>query len=63
MKSKNMNIPFSRPSYRRLSDEQCQKLHEAALEILDRTGVRLHYQPAVALLRVEGRVFPKGIAC
>ena len=40
--------------YRRLSDEQCQKLHEAALEILDRTGVRLHHQPAVDLLKSGG---------
>jgi trimethylamine--corrinoid protein Co-methyltransferase len=60
MKSKNMNIPFSRPSYRRLSDEQCQKLHEAALEILDRTGVRLHYQPAVALLKSGGARVSEG---
>ena len=60
MKSKNMNIPFSRPPYRRLSDEQCQKLHEAALEILDRTGVRLHYQPAVALLKSGGARVSEG---
>ena len=58
MKSKNMNIPSAGTPYRRLSDEQCHKLHEAALEILDRTGVRLHHPPAVALLKSGGaRVF------
>lgn len=40
--------PQSAP-FRRLPENQCQKLHEAALEILDRTGVRLHYQPALDL--------------
>jgi trimethylamine--corrinoid protein Co-methyltransferase len=48
------NLPLNRMPYRRLSDEQCQKLHEAALEILDRTGVRLHHQPAVDLLKSGG---------
>jgi trimethylamine--corrinoid protein Co-methyltransferase len=49
-----MKLPFGGTAYRRMSDEQCQKLHEAALEILGRTGVRLHHQPAVALLKSGG---------
>jgi trimethylamine--corrinoid protein Co-methyltransferase len=49
-----MKTPSIGTPHRRLSDEQCQKLHEAALEILDRTGVRLHHPPAVALLKSAG---------
>lgn len=40
--------------FRRLSDTQCNKLHEASLEILERTGVRLHHEAAVTLLRKAG---------
>jgi trimethylamine--corrinoid protein Co-methyltransferase len=40
--------------FRRLSDEQCQKLHWASLQILERTGVRLHHQPAIDLLKKAG---------
>jgi len=43
----------SRP-FRRLSDEQCERLHQASVEILERTGVRLYHQPAVDLLRKAG---------
>jgi trimethylamine:corrinoid methyltransferase-like protein len=34
--------------------EQCEKLHCASLEILERTGVRLHLQEAVDLLAGAG---------
>jgi trimethylamine--corrinoid protein Co-methyltransferase len=37
-----------------LSNEQCQKLHWASLEILERIGVRLYHQEAVDLLRKAG---------
>jgi len=40
--------------YSRLSSEQCQKLHNASLEILARTGVRLYYQEAIDLLKKAG---------
>lgn len=40
--------------FRRLSDEECEQLHRASLEILQRTGVRLHYQPAIDLLCKAG---------
>ena len=57
-----MKTPSLGTPYRRLSEEQCQKLHEAALEILDRTGARLHYPPAVALLKSAGaRVSEKNL--
>jgi len=34
--------------------EQCERLHNASLEILERTGVRLYLQEAVDLLRTAG---------
>jgi trimethylamine--corrinoid protein Co-methyltransferase len=40
--------------FRRLSEKECQKLHQASLEILERTGARLHHQPAVDLLKKAG---------
>jgi hypothetical protein len=35
---------FSTTQFRRLTDQQCQKLYWACLEILERTGVRLYDQ-------------------
>ena len=40
--------------FTRLSPEQCEKLHNASLEILERTGVRLHEPEAVDLVRNAG---------
>ncbi len=40
--------------YRRLSDDDCSRLHEASCRILERTGVRLHHPPAVRLLEKAG---------
>lgn len=40
--------------YRRISPEQCQKLHNASLEILARTGARLYDQAAIDLLKKAG---------
>ncbi len=37
--------------YRRITAEQCERLHQAAVTILDRTGVRLELPRAVELLR------------
>ena len=42
------------PHYRGMSDEQCRLIHCASLEILERTGVLLYYQPAVDLLKKAG---------
>ncbi len=46
--------------YARLSPEQCQKLHNASLEILARTGARLYHQEAVDLLRKAGASVSEG---
>jgi trimethylamine--corrinoid protein Co-methyltransferase len=37
------------PYYARVTEAQCEALHEAALTTLERTGVRLPYPPALAL--------------
>ena len=44
----------------RLSPEQCQKLHNASLEILARTGVRLYHQEAMDLLKKAGAPVSEG---
>jgi trimethylamine--corrinoid protein Co-methyltransferase len=46
--------------FRRLSDRQCQKLHWASLQILERTGARLYHQPAVDLLKRAGARVSEG---
>jgi trimethylamine--corrinoid protein Co-methyltransferase len=38
----------------RLTQEQCERIHQASLEILERTGVRLYEPEAVELLRKAG---------
>jgi len=45
---------FSTTQFRRLTDQQCQKLYWACLEILERTGVRLYDQEALDLLKKAG---------
>ena len=45
---------FGGVQYGRLAPEQCQKLHNASLEILARTGARLYDQEAIDLLRQAG---------
>lgn len=47
-------------SFRRLSVEQCERLHQASVEILERTGVRLYHQPAIDLLRKAGAHISEG---
>jgi trimethylamine--corrinoid protein Co-methyltransferase len=42
------------PFYRGLTDEQCRLIHCASLEILERTGVMLYYQPTLDLLKKAG---------
>ncbi len=51
---------FGGAQYRRISPEQCQKLHHASLEILVRTGVRLHDQEAIDLLEKAGAAISDG---
>lgn len=42
------------PSLRFMDKDQCEKIHHASLEILRRTGVRVHHDEAVALLKEAG---------
>jgi trimethylamine--corrinoid protein Co-methyltransferase len=49
-----MSSPESSPGYARLTPEQCQNLHDASLEILERTGVWLHAPDAIDLVRQAG---------
>lgn len=51
---------FGSVQYGRLSPEQCEKLHNASLAILERTGVRLYYQEAIDLLRQAGAFVSEG---
>ena len=51
---------FGGGQYSRLSPEQCQKLHNASLEILTRTGVRLYDQEAIDLLKKAGALISDG---
>jgi len=47
-------IAYSTPYYRGMTDEQCRLIHCASLDILERTGILLYYQPAIDLLREAG---------
>ena len=40
--------------FQRMTDEQCQRIHEASLEVMERTGVRLYEQEAIDLLQNAG---------
>ena len=40
--------------YRRMSDAQCERIHWASLEVLERTGVRLYEQEAIDLVKQAG---------
>jgi len=51
---------FGSVQYGRLSPEQCEKLHNASLVILERTGVRLYYQEAIDLLKKAGAFVSEG---
>jgi len=47
-------LEFNTPRFRKLSDDQIERLHHASLEILDRTGVCLYDQEALDLLQKAG---------
>ncbi len=49
----NVNAQIT-PQYRGMTDDQCRLIHNASLEILERTGVLLYYQPAIDLLKKAG---------
>lgn len=42
------------PQFSYLSTAQCQKLHNAALEILERMGVRLYHEEAISIFKKAG---------
>jgi trimethylamine---corrinoid protein Co-methyltransferase len=44
----------------RLSPDQCDTIHNASLEVLERTGVRLHLDEAVEMLRKAGAQVSEG---
>jgi trimethylamine--corrinoid protein Co-methyltransferase len=48
------DVAFGGAQFGRLSSQQCQKLHNASLEILARTGARLYEQDAIDLLKKAG---------
>jgi trimethylamine--corrinoid protein Co-methyltransferase len=43
-----------------LSNEQCETIHLASLEILRRTGVRVYHDEALSLLRTAGAIITDG---
>jgi trimethylamine--corrinoid protein Co-methyltransferase len=47
-------VSLGSPYYRRLTDGQARKIHEASLEILERTGVRFQEEEALAIFRRAG---------
>lgn len=47
-------ISMDTPHFRKLSDNQVERLHHASLEILGRTGVRLFEPEALELLKKKG---------
>jgi trimethylamine--corrinoid protein Co-methyltransferase len=55
MKHPQTNVTtITGPFYRGMSDDQCRILHCASLEVLERTGVFVNYQPALDLLKKAG---------
>ena len=55
MKYPQTNVTaFTGPFYRGMSDDQCRILHRASLDVLERTGVFVNYQPALDLLKKAG---------
>ncbi len=54
------DVAFSGSQFNRISPDQCQKLHNASLEILARTGVRLHDQEAIDLFKKAGASVTEG---
>jgi trimethylamine--corrinoid protein Co-methyltransferase len=53
MKTAN-TVAFLSPQFAVLSDNQLQKLHLAGLEVLRRTGVRIHHKGALEMLEHAG---------
>jgi trimethylamine--corrinoid protein Co-methyltransferase len=50
----------ARPEFSLLRKEHCEKIHRAALEILRRTGITVHHDEALSLLKESGGVVIEG---
>ncbi len=59
MKTANF-LAFQSPQFAVLSDDQLQKLHLGALEVLRHTGVRFHHQDALEMLEDAGAFISDG---
>jgi trimethylamine--corrinoid protein Co-methyltransferase len=58
------NLDLKGFQFPRLSEEQCRKMHEASLEILERIGVRLDLEEAVLMLKKAGaKVTDDNLVC
>jgi trimethylamine--corrinoid protein Co-methyltransferase len=53
-------VAFQSPQFAVLSDDQLQKLHRGALEVLRRTGIRFHHQEALTMLEDAGAFVSHG---
>jgi len=61
MTSISMNASSQDGAYfSRMSNDQCEKIHNASIEILNRTGVALHDQEAIDLLKKAGAFVSDG---
>ncbi len=51
---------YNAPIFRKLSDDQLERIHMASLEILERTGARLYLQEAIDLFKKAGARLDEG---
>ncbi len=51
---------FARPTLSFLDTQQCSRIHESAMEVLRRTGVRVHHDDALKLLADAGCIIGEG---
>jgi trimethylamine---corrinoid protein Co-methyltransferase len=54
------SLPGGALRFRRLTNTQCRKLHDASLQILERTGVRFYEPEAVDLVKKAGAAVSDG---
>ncbi|MGD2143560.1 MAG: trimethylamine methyltransferase family protein [Anaerolineae bacterium] len=59
MKTANLSA-FQSPQFAVLSDDQLQKLHLGALELLRRTGIRFHHKEALGMMETAGAFVSDG---
>lgn len=45
---------YCKPQYRLLTESQIKELHGSTLELLEKTGVRVHHEGALKMLQAEG---------